>query len=163
MSPIKATVDITWFDILLFVANDLEPSWTGTSNVSLCQHPRGLNFQSLTIDFGDHGTTREHYRPLHSIFSTGCHWARRKHLHFGAALLKKAKKWPCLYAALLMIYLFTSLANWYVTHIEAKIKTCKTDNKIYIHAPPALNDESPMVELCDVLKQIISFDIFPCL
>ena len=52
-------------------------------------------------------------------------WARLKHLHFWAALLKKAKN--CLYVALLtklFIYL-TLFENWYVTRINTKI-TCKT-------------------------------------
>jgi hypothetical protein len=49
-----------------------------------------------------------------------CPWL--KLLHFRAALLKKAKKRPCLYAALLTQYFLGGLfANWYVT--------CKTGKK----------------------------------
>ena len=44
IGPIKAIVDITGFDVILSVANDLEPSWMDTSNVTLWQHPRALNF-----------------------------------------------------------------------------------------------------------------------
>jgi hypothetical protein len=51
ISQIKASADITLFDVILSVANDLEPSWMGTSNVALWQHPRGLKFRALPVDF----------------------------------------------------------------------------------------------------------------
>ena len=51
ISPIKAMVGIMSFDVILSVANDLEPSWMGTSNVNLWQHPMGLNFRALSVDF----------------------------------------------------------------------------------------------------------------
>ena len=39
-----------WFDVILSVANDLEPSWMGTSIITLWQHPRDLNFRALPLD-----------------------------------------------------------------------------------------------------------------
>ena len=49
ISPIKTTVDIRWFDVNLFVANDLEPSWLGTSNVTPWQHPKGSHSWCLLL------------------------------------------------------------------------------------------------------------------
>ena len=51
ISPIKVAVDM-WFDIILSVGNDLEPSWLGTSNVTLIAAPKGLAFSSSTLRFG---------------------------------------------------------------------------------------------------------------
>ena len=51
MTACLAMIDITCFDIILSVANDLEPSWMETSNVDLWQQPRDLHFQALLVDF----------------------------------------------------------------------------------------------------------------
>jgi hypothetical protein len=131
----------------------------GTSNVNLWQHPKGLNFWALPCRFctdvvspwvtdhwanywANYGATREHYQPLRSVFSAGCpttdrkHWARLKHLYFGAALLKKAKKRLFVCGFINSKIFFTSFAlfaNWYVTRINAKI-TCKTGNNCNVCA-----------------------------
>ena len=92
-----------------------------------------------------------------SVFSAGLHhhnrkhWARLKHLYFGAALLKKTKKRTCLYAALLtQCYMFFTLfANWYVTCINVKI-TCKTG-------------KSPKKYICSTCPEWrVATDSFPC-
>ena len=41
-----------WFDVILSVANDLEPSWMGTSNITLWQNPRGKHFWAPTLELG---------------------------------------------------------------------------------------------------------------
>jgi hypothetical protein len=107
--------------------------------------PKGLDISSSTHRFcGDvvspwvtehwanHSTTREHYPRLRSVFYAGCPTTTEstKHLHFGAALLKKGKKRPCFYATLLtqcFVYSLTLFANWYVSRINFKI--CKKSYK----------------------------------
>ena len=120
ISPIKATVDIKWYDIILSVANDLEPTWMDT-NVTLWQQPRGLNFRVLPLDSAVTQCPHEwqntepitaQLENITNIYSTlrnflwlphhhRKHWARLKPLHFGAAFNKKAKKRPGWYATLL--------------------------------------------------------------
>ena len=152
ISPIKATVDITWFDVILSVANDLEPSWMGTSNVTLWQHSTRLEFSSSTLRFGsdvvsawvteywaNHCATREHYQPLRSVFSAfsaGCRTTESTELGWNTCILelpysrKQKRDHVCMEALLTQWFfyiLFYKVCNWYVTRINAKI-TCKTGN-----------------------------------
>jgi hypothetical protein len=99
------------YNIILSVTNDLEPFWMGTSNVSLWQHSKGLNYRALPVDFAVTQCPHEWQNTepitaqlenitnqIHSVFSAGCPTTTTesteldlKHLHFGAALLKKTK------------------------------------------------------------------------
>jgi hypothetical protein len=46
ISPTKATVAIMGFDVILSVANDLEPSWMVT-NITPWQNPRGNKLSKI--------------------------------------------------------------------------------------------------------------------
>ena len=81
----------------------------------------------VTEHWADHGATKRILpTPTLCIFRWLAHhhrkhWAGLKHLHFGAALLKR----PCLFGGfinsniVLFFILFTLFANWYVTRFLA--------------------------------------------